>query len=84
MERMAVTEARDHLDEALNRVAAEGERIVVHRGEVNIAALVSLDDLEFLERLEDRLDLEEARRAIEESRTEGTVAWEDVKNRLGI
>jgi hypothetical protein len=35
--------------------------------------------LTFLEKLEDRLELDEARAALEETQREGTVPWEQLK-----
>jgi hypothetical protein len=45
------------------------------------AALVPLDDLAILEALEDRLDLEAARRALRER---GSVPWRQLKKTLGL
>jgi prevent-host-death family protein len=53
--------ARDGLSDTLNRVSYGKERIVIRRHGKEIAALVPMEDLAFLEELEDRLDLEEAR-----------------------
>lgn len=59
----------DLVDEAdLPRVLREsppaGSRAVVTRDGRPVAAVVSLEDLELLEALEDRLDLEAARKAL--------------------
>jgi hypothetical protein len=43
-----------------------------------------LEDLSVLQRLEDEADLAEAREALAEIETEGTVAWEQVKADLGL
>ena len=43
-----------------------------------------IEDLAFLEELEDRLDLEEARAALAEAGTDGTIPWEKVKKDLGL
>lgn len=78
---MSVTEARDALAEALNRVAYAGERIVLERHGKRLAALIPVEDLELLEELEDRADVKAARKALRE---EGSESWEDVKRRNGI
>jgi len=57
------------------------ERIVLERRGKDVAALVSLEDLELLEELENRMDLEAARAALKEP---GTIPWETVKKRLGL
>jgi len=81
MVRLSVTEARDALAEALNRVAYAGERIVLERHGKRLAALIPVEDLELLEELEDRADVKAARKALRE---EGSESWEDVKRRNGI
>jgi PHD/YefM family antitoxin component YafN of YafNO toxin-antitoxin module len=52
--------------------------VVVTRGGKKFAALVPLDDLEALE---NRLDIEDAKKAIEEP---GAVPWKKVKADLGL
>ena len=76
--------ARDGLSDTLNRVSYGKERIVIRRHGKEIAALVPMEDLAFLEELEDRLDLEEARAALAEAGTDGTIPWEKVKKDLGL
>ena len=57
MVRLTATEAREHFADTLNRVSYRGERIVVfRRGGKDVAAVVPMDDLELLQKLEDRLD----------------------------
>jgi prevent-host-death family protein len=81
MTRLEISKARDNLADTINRVKYKGERIVLNRRGKAIAALVSLEDLALLEKLEDRLDLEDARKALEEP---GTVPWKKVKADLGL
>jgi prevent-host-death family protein len=76
--------AREGLSDTLNRVSYRKERLVIRRHGKEIAALVPMEDLVFLEELEDRLDLEEARAALSEAGTTGTVPWESVKKDLGL
>jgi prevent-host-death family protein len=64
------TEIREHLSEALNRVAFGHDRYVVKRQDKPVAAIVSMEDLELLEQIkaaENRIDLREAKRAIEDT-----------------
>lgn len=68
---LAVTKARIMLADLINVVVYRGERVVVERRGKAVAALVSVEDLDFLEKLEDRLDLEAARTALAEAREEG-------------
>src|SRR5438128_11454500 len=74
-----ITDIRDNLADALNRVAYGGERIVLERRGKGVAALVSLDDLATLERLEDESDIKAARKALKEK---GGVPLEAIKKRL--
>jgi prevent-host-death family protein len=77
MHRVPASKARERLADILNRVAFKGERVVLHRHGKNVAAMISVDDLELLEELEERLDLEAVRRA----RAEGgaRIPWERLK-----
>jgi PHD/YefM family antitoxin component YafN of YafNO toxin-antitoxin module len=72
--------------DTFNRVAYQGERVRVDRRGAPSVAIVSLQDLELLEFLEDQIDRETAERAIAEMKASGQepVAWEQVKARLGL
>ena len=81
MTRLKATLARDDFAETLNRVAYRGERIILERRGKNLAALVPMEDLELLREIEDRMDLEAARRALKER---GSVSWKKLKAHLGL
>lgn len=81
MARLTASKLREDLGDALNRVAFGGERIVLERRGRDVAALVPMEDLALLNELEDRIDLDAARKALAES---GSVPWEDVKQQLGL
>ena len=67
MVRMTATEAREHFADTLNRVSYRGERIVVcRRGGKDMAAVVPMDDLALLQKLEDKLDRKAIRKALAE------------------
>lgn len=72
--------ARNEFAELVNRAAYGGERVIVHRRKKPVAAVVPLADLELLEQLEDRIDLEEARRRLNEP----AVAWSKIKKDLNL
>ncbi len=78
---VSTMEARRNLADLLNRVLYRNERVVISRRDKNLAALVPLEDLEFLEELEDRMDIEAARKALRER---GSIPWEKVKADLGL
>jgi prevent-host-death family protein len=82
MTKLAATALRADFSGTLNRVAFQGERVALERHGKTIAALVSADDLQLLEALEDRADLAAVRRALKEGgRPE---PWEKVKAELGL
>lgn len=86
-EAVTVTEAasavRQQFAGALNRVAFRRDRILLERHGRVVAAMVPVEDLELLELLEERLDIEAARAALAEAKSKGTRPWESVKAVLG-
>ena len=61
------------------------ERVILARRGKAVAAIVSLEDVELLEALEDKIDgLENARAALIEAEKEGTVSWEEFKKELSL
>jgi prevent-host-death family protein len=81
MTRMSASKARDGFSDALNRVAYKGERIVLRRRGKDIAVLVPVEDLTLLEEIEDRIDVEEAKKALREK---GGLPWTKLKKELGL
>ena len=81
MTKLAATTVRDSFSETINRVAYSGERIALERRGKTVAAIVSAEDLELLQALEDRVDLAAARRALREP---GRRSWAKVKAELGL
>jgi len=59
------SEARTEWAEMLNRVGYGGERISIERRGKPVAVLVSPEDAELLEAIEDRIDAREARKVLE-------------------
>ena len=80
MTSIPISEAREHLADLGNRVALRGERVIVERRGKELFALVPVEDLELLERLEDKVDLD----AIRAARDEPTKPWAEVKKALGL
>lgn len=78
---MKVADIRNNLADAINRVAYAGERIILERRGKGVAALVSVEDLELLQRLEDEADIKAARKALKEK---GGISLEKLKKRLGM
>lgn len=84
MTRLMASKARADFADMLNRVAYTRERIVLRRRGKDMAALVPVEDLELIERLEDRLDLDLAREALKESGRKRPISWERIKRELGL
>jgi prevent-host-death family protein len=86
MTRLAAQKVQENFSDTLDRVADKGERIILQRNGKDVAVLISLEDLAWLEELEDRLDLEDFRAAKEEWEREGrqTTPLDEVVKELGI
>jgi prevent-host-death family protein len=75
---MKVADIRNQLADAINRVAYAGERIVLERRGKKVAALVSVEDLELLEEMEDQADIRAAKKALKEK---GGITLEELKKK---
>jgi prevent-host-death family protein len=84
MANISTKEARGQLSDVISRAAFAKERIVLTRHGKAVAAVVPIEDLELLEHLEDRIDLEDARAALKEVKKKGTKAWEKIKAELDL
>ncbi len=82
MTTLTVTEARGRWSKLVDRVAFKGERIILRRNGKDVVALVSADDANLLQVLEDRLDLEEAERRLNDGQT--PLPYEEVRAQLGL
>ena len=81
---ISTVKARDQLSTVINRAAFGKERIVLTRRGKEVAAVVPIEDMKLLEELEDRIDLEEARAALAEAKSKGTIPWEKLRADLGL
>jgi prevent-host-death family protein len=81
MTRIPASRARQQFSDTLNRVVYRGERIILARRGRDLAAIVPMDDFELIRELEDRIDLERARKALKEK---GSIPWKKVKAELGL
>lgn len=66
MSKMTAAEARKNFADIINRVAYGNETVVLTRRGEEVAAIVSIDEMKLLQQIEDRMDIEEARKALEE------------------
>ena len=81
---LSVTEARSHFADIINRAGYQGERIVLHKHEKKLVAIIPIEDLEYLEALEEKIDVMEAEKAIADDEGKEPIPWEDVKKELGL
>lgn len=78
----SLSDARAHLMDIANEVAYAGSRVVITRKGRKLVAIVSIEDLETLEAIEDRIDLDDARKALADVNKNGTISWESIKRKL--
>jgi prevent-host-death family protein len=86
MTKLAASQARDAFADTLNRVAYRGERIVLRRRGKDLAALVPIEDLKLIHKMEDEIDLGESKKALVDMKRKGLkpVAYDRVRARLGL
>ena len=70
VERLACPEMKRHLSDDLARVATGEQRIIVHDKDEDLAAVVPERDVSLLQDLDERLDIEAARRLLQEKLNE--------------
>ena len=81
MAKMSTSAARLKFAEILSKAEYTGERTIVVRRKKPVAAVVPIEDLELIERLEDERDIKAARKARKEK---GTIPWEQIKKGPGL
>ena len=79
---VSTSKARDDFAEMINQVAYRGERVVLDRHGKPIAAIIPIDDLAFLEELENHMNVEAAERALAES--DERIPYEKLRQELGL
>ncbi len=80
MATVRISDARTHLPDIANRVSITGEPVVIERRGKDLVAIVSMEDLELLRQLEDKIDLDLIRRRGKEP----AFSWDSVKVDLGL
>jgi prevent-host-death family protein len=81
---VSTVEARERFSEVVNRAAFGHERVILTRRGRELAAIVPIEDVRWLEELEDRIDIEDAKAALEEAKREGAIFFEELKAELGL
>lgn len=84
MTNVPFSEARTHLTDVVNGVAYGGKRVILTRKGKQLVAIIPLEDLKTLEALENRIDLEDVKKALSDIEKQGTISWEDVKREFDL
>ena len=81
MRKVMMRDARKGFKETVE-LAQKGERTAIYRHKKAMAVMVSVEDYRLLRALEDRVDAEDARKALAEAEALGTIPWDQVKAEL--
>lgn len=79
---VSVSEAREDFAELVNRAAYTGERIRIYRRGRPVAAIVPIEDAEYMERLEDEVDLKAVEEALADPQNAVPIPFEEVEAEL--
>ena len=82
MSRAASPKTSNRIDGTLDRLR-QGQRIVLKKGRRAVAAVVSMQDLRLLEKLEDQMDVEIARKRLADP-NEVPIPYERIRKELGL
>jgi len=78
---MSASVARERFADIVNRAEYRGERVIVRRHNRDVAAVIPIEDLELLQRVEDQMDIKDALKALKEPRGKTS---KQVKAELGL
>jgi prevent-host-death family protein len=81
MTSLSITKVRDDISEYADQVKHHGQRIIVKRNGKPAFAMVSVEDAELLEALEDEMDIAAAKKALRKGKF---ASWEQVKKKLRL
>ncbi|MBN1291440.1 MAG: type II toxin-antitoxin system Phd/YefM family antitoxin [Candidatus Latescibacteria bacterium] len=84
MLRKTLTEARKDLPEIFNRVCYAGERAIIQKHGKDCVAVVPIEDLKVLERIEDMSDIRDARAALKEAENGDNISFDEFVKELGL
>jgi len=74
--------ARKDFADNINRVSYGHERITITRYGKDVAAIIPIEDLRFLEEIEEKLDRKAIQEALEEQGDKPLDMWEKIKHNL--
>lgn len=84
MRLIPVSKARTEMKDIVNRVAYGGERIFLTFHDKKMVAIVPIEDIEALEKMEFAEDIRIAEERLGKIDEEGTISAEEMKKRLGL
>ncbi len=79
---ISTVDARKKFADIMNKVAYGTEKFVFTRRGKEIAALVSIEELELLEQIEDHIDIEDAKKALADPGN--NISAQEVWKQLGL
>ena len=79
--KLSASEARKKFADIVNRAEYRGERVIVRRRNRDVAAVIPIEDLHLLQKVEDRMDIKDALKALKEPRGK---TWKQLKTELGL
>ena len=82
MDKITTADARKNLAEIINQVAYGKEPVVLTRRGKELAALVSIEDLILLQKLEDQIDIHDAWKAKDEPGED--ISWSTLRRELDL
>ena len=84
MEKYTAKEAREQFSAVIAKAAHGPQRIIITKNGQDAVAVVPISDLEILAEIERVIDLHDARIALDEAKTSGTVSLDKLKTILGL
>ena len=81
MTNLSVSQLRSHISDFVGRAAYAGQRFIVQKNGKPACAIVSMEDLELIETMEDKIDIRAAKKA---RRRKTSIPWKKAKKQLGL
>jgi hypothetical protein len=74
----------ENIQAAISKSLADGDRIIFQQDGNAVVALISIEELEILQKLEEKQDEYDLKVAIEAMAEPGMISWDELKVELGI
>ncbi|MDR3491344.1 MAG: type II toxin-antitoxin system Phd/YefM family antitoxin [Gammaproteobacteria bacterium] len=81
---MTTIDAKEKFADLITHVSHSKERIALTRRGKEVAAIVPIEDLHFLETIQDKSDLQAAIASLKEARSNGLITLEQLKEETGV